>query len=333
MPVGGVGIARHFSRAHARDVYRFNLVTIAAFYRFAPVDDVSAFVRAVRAVCESGDVYGSVLIAAEGVNGTIAGSAAGVAAVLDRLRETPGLSALRVQFSSSTSVPFHRLKVEHKREIVTFRQPGTNPLARVGAYVKPADWNAVLADDDVVVIDARNNFEVELGTFTGAVNPRTTTFTEFAAFCDAHLDPVRTPRVAMFCTGGIRCEKATSYLLDKGFNDVVHLDGGILAYLAQVPAEASRFEGECFVFDQRVSLVHGLVPGSARLCHACYGAVDEAAVSSSVYEQGVSCPRCHGTASAAQLASRRERQKQVVLAEQQQRKHIGEVMPRRAQHG
>ena len=312
---------------------RPDLVTIAALYRFAPIDDVAGLVGAVRAVCEAGAVYGSILIATEGVNGTIAGRADSVEAVLELLRKTPGLSALRVQLSSSSSVPFHRLKVEHKREIVTFRQPGTDPLARVGAYVKPADWNAVLADKDVVVVDARNNFEVELGTFEGAINPRTTTFTEFAAFCDANLDPVRTPRVAMFCTGGIRCEKATSYLLDRGFDDVVHLDGGILAYLAQVPEEQSRFAGECFVFDQRVSLVHGLAEGSARLCHACYGAVDEAALSSSLYEEGVSCPRCHGTASSEQLASRRERQKQVVLAEQRQRKHIGEAMPRRGPGG
>jgi len=310
-----------------------DVVSIAALYRFAPVVDAAALTREVRALCEASAVFGSLLIADEGVNGTIAGPEDAVDTVIARLRAEPGMQALRVQKSSSTSVPFHRLKVEHKREIVTFRQPGTDPRARVGTYVKPADWNAVIAADDVVVIDARNNFEVELGTFVGAENPRTTTFTELAAWVDTHLDPAKHQRVAMFCTGGIRCEKATSYLLDKGFKDVMHLDGGILSYLAQVPAAGSRFVGECFVFDQRVSLVHGLTPGSARLCHACYGAVDEAAVSSSLYEEGVSCPRCHGTASEAQLASRRERQKQMTLAARRHRKHIGEAMPSRGDDG
>ena len=313
---------------------RLDVVSIAAFYRFVAIADPAALTLAVRAVCEAHDVKGSILIAAEGVNGTIAGARSDVDVVFGRLHEA-GIEP-RVQWSSSSLVPFHRCKVEHKKEIVTFRQPGTDPTARVGVYIKPADWNAVVDDPDVILIDARNTFEVEFGTFAGAINPKTTTFTEFAAFLDATLDSAveldtatKPPRVAMFCTGGIRCEKATSYLLDKGFSDVVHLDGGILSYLAQVPEAESRFSGECFVFDQRVSLGHKLVQGAARLCHACYGAVDEAAVTSSDYEEGVSCPRCVGTATSAQLASRRERQKQVVLAAQQQRKHIGDVMPRR----
>ena len=308
-------------------------VTIAALYRFAVIDDVIALRDALRTACVSHGVVGSVLIASEGVNGTIAGTAKGIAVVVEMLRAWPGLSGLRVQYSHAASLPFVRLKIEHKQEIVTFRQPGTDPVVKVGTYVAPGDWNAVIADNDVVVIDARNDFEVELGTFTGAINPRTTAFPELAAWVDSHLDPARDHTVAMFCTGGIRCEKATSYLLDKGFARVLHLDGGILAYLAEVPATSSTFVGECFVFDQRVSVGHGLVPGQARVCHACYRAVDEAACSSPSYEEGVSCPRCVGLASDAQRASRRERQKQVRLAAERHTLHRGATMPARRNGG
>ncbi|HEY1098714.1 MAG TPA: rhodanese-related sulfurtransferase [Myxococcota bacterium] len=308
------------------------MVDVAAFYRFAatplPGDVVVALVDSAHAVASVRGVCGSILIATEGVNGTIAGARDDVDAVLDVLRAQPGLEALRVQWSTAPSMPFHRLKVEKKREIVTFHQPAADPTKQVGTYVTPEDWNAVVDDNDVVVIDARNDFEVALGSFAGAVNPQTTTFTELAAWFDANLDPARDTKVAMFCTGGIRCEKASSYLLDKGFKEVLHLDGGILGYLAKVPEADSRFSGECFVFDQRVSLGHGLAQGTAKVCHACYRAVDEATLQSPLYEEGVSCPACHGQASAERLASRRERQRQVQLAIKDGRKHIGDVMPR-----
>ena len=304
-------------------------VTIAAFYRFAPLAEPVVVRDHLRAFCAARGILGSVLIATEGINGTIAGSAEAVDAFEAEVRSVAGLHDARFQRSAAPSMPFLRLKVEHKAEIVTFHQPQVDPTAVVGRYVPPGEWNALIERDDVVLVDTRNDFEVELGTFQGAINPHTTSFSAFAAWVDTPLDPQRDQHVAMFCTGGIRCEKATSYLLQKGFRDVAHLDGGITAYLSQVPEAESRWQGECFIFDQRTSLGHGLVPGKARVCHACYRAVDEAGLASPDYEEGISCARCIGTATPQQLASRRERQKQVKLAEARRRKHLGEVMPRR----
>jgi UPF0176 protein len=304
-------------------------VTVCAFYRFAPIADPIALRDRLRSLCSQRGIVGSVLIAHEGINGTIAGARDDVDAFEAAIRSTTGLADARMQRSEAPSLPFLRLKVEHKAEIVTFHQPQVDPTAVVGRYVPPAEWNALIERKDVVLVDARNDFEFELGTFQGAINPQTTSFSEFAAWVDTHLDPQRDQHVAMFCTGGIRCEKATSYLLQKGFTDVAHLDGGITAYLSQIPVDESRWQGECFIFDQRTSLGHGLVPGTARVCHACYRAVDEAGLASPHYEEGISCARCVGTATPQQVASRRERQKQVKLAAARQRKHIGDVMPRR----
>ena len=302
-------------------------VAVAAFYRFVVLNDVAGLRERLRETCAAHGVKGSVLLAEEGINGTLAGPPSGMAAVLGWLRGIAGLEALRHKASFADVMPFHRLKVEIKPEIVTFRQPGIDPTVRVGTHIKAADWNALIDDPTVTVVDTRNDFEVQLGTFVGAHNPHTTSFTEFAAWVDEHLDPARDRKVAMFCTGGIRCEKATAYLLNKGFEGVFHLDGGILQYLEDVPATDSRWQGECFVFDQRVSVGHGLVPGRNLVCHACYKPVDEAALSSSQYEVGVSCPRCFGSADEAKLSSRRERQRQVVLAERRRQPHIGGSMP------
>ena len=239
-------------------------IVVSAFYAFAPVADPGAFRDSIAAAAAAHGVRGGVLVASEGVNGTIAGDDVGVAAVLAHIRAAPGFEAMPDRPAVTTSMPFVRLKVELKPEIVTFHQPGIDPTQRVGRYVSPSEWNELLAKNDVVVVDTRNDFEVQLGTFRGALNPQTTAFTEFPRFVDETLATQKHKTVAMFCTGGIRCEKATAYLLQQGFSDVVHLQGGILRYLAEVNEADSRFDGRCFVFDARVSVGHGLVPGGAR---------------------------------------------------------------------
>lgn len=287
---------------------------VAAFYQFARLDDLVDLKLRLKAVCEAQDVRGIIVLAGEGINATIAGSRTGVDAVLSWLRAQPALADLSHKEGVSEGLPFHRLKIDLKSEIVTFRQPGVDPTRQVGVYVKPLAWNALIADPDVVVVDTRNDFEVAVGTFEGAINPHTSSFSEFPAFVSEHLDPKRHQKVAMFCTGGIRCEKASAWLLSQGFSEVFHLEGGILKYLEEIPAAESRWRGECFVFDRRVTVGHQLVVGRFKGCHACYRPVDEMAQASPLYEEGVSCPRCHGTQTARKLKSLRDRQKQMVLA-------------------
>ncbi|MEN3746330.1 rhodanese-related sulfurtransferase [Sphingomonas sp. HF-S3] len=248
-------------------------IQVAALYQFTPVEDPSALRAQLQPLCDDLGLRGTLLIAPEGLNGTIAGDDAAIAAILAHLRALPGCADLDVKLSRAPAMPFDRMKVRLKREIVTMGQPDIDPLTDVGHYVDPADWNALIEAPDTIVIDTRNAYEVALGSFQGAIDPHTRSFREFPdwfrAFRKAREADGPMPRVAMFCTGGIRCEKSTAFLKAEGLDDVYHLKGGILAYLEQVPAADSRWEGECFVFDQRVTVKHGVEPGERRLCPAC----------------------------------------------------------------
>lgn len=244
-------------------------VTVTAFYKFVSIADPSALREALLAVANAQEIKGTMLLAPEGINATIAGPDAGIRHMLAWLRRDPRFADLVSKESYADEIPFGRFKVRLKREIVTLRRPEADPSQRVGTYVKPEDWNALIADPGVVVIDTRNAYEVAIGTFEGAVDPETRAFGEFPDFVTAKLDPAKHKRVAMFCTGGIRCEKASSYMLSQGFTEVYHLEGGILKYLEAVPPEESLWRGECFVFDERVALEHGVKPGTHIMCESC----------------------------------------------------------------
>ncbi len=235
-------------------------IVIIAFYKFAPLPDFAALQTPLLATCQAQGIYGSILLAEEGINGTVAGTRAGIDHLLAYLRADDRLRDLEAKESYAAFLPFARMKVRLKKEIVTLGVAGIDPNQEVGDYVAPQDWNTLISDPDVLLIDTRNNFEVEMGTFAGAVNPQTASFGEFPAYVQEHLNPQQHKKIAMFCTGGIRCEKATAYLLSQGFESVYHLKGGILSYLEQISPEESLWEGECFVFDERVSLAHGLKP-------------------------------------------------------------------------
>jgi UPF0176 protein len=290
------------------------MVTVAALYHFTRFADPAALRGPLLELCLAQGVKGSLLLAQEGVNGTIAGPRDGIDAVLAHLRALPGCAALEHKESFADVPPFGRMKVKLKREIVTMGQPDVDPLARVGSYIQPADWNALIAEPDVVLIDTRNDYEVGIGTFSGAVDPDIRSFREFPQWWEAHRDEFRGKRVAMFCTGGIRCEKSTNYLLGQGVNEVFHLKGGILKYLEEVPAEASAWQGECYVFDGRVSVGHGLVPGDYDSCHACRRPISQADKQRPEYERGACCHQCAGEYSAADRDRFRERQRQLDLA-------------------
>ena len=266
---------------------------------------------------------GSLLLAPEGINGTIAGPDEGIAAVIAHIRALPGCADLEWKESSAESMPFGRMKVRLKREIVTMGQPEVDPLAAVGRYVEPANWNALISAPDVAVIDTRNDYEVAIGTFEGAVDPGIATFRDFPAWWEANRARFEGKRIAMFCTGGIRCEKSTSYLIGQGAAEVFHLRGGILKYLEEVPPEDSLWHGECFVFDQRVALGHGLEQGSHAMCHACRRPVSRADRASASFEEGVSCPHCLGEFSDDDRARFRERQRQVGIAARRGEPHLG----------
>ena len=308
---------------------------MAALYRFTPFADFAALRDPLDQVCRDNGIRGTLLLAHEGINGTIAGSDAGIAAVLDHIRALPDCADLDVKFSRASAMPFHRMKVRLKREIVTMGEPEVDPLAVVGTYVEPQDWNALIADPDTIVIDTRNDYEVAVGTFEGAIDPKTATFRDFPAWFRAERDRLmaesaaaaagRTPRVAMFCTGGIRCEKSTAFLKQEGIDEVYHLKGGILKYLETVPEDESLWRGECFVFDQRVTIGHGLVEGSHVLCHACRRPVSAEDAASPLYEEGVCCPACHSERTDEQRASYRERHRQEMLAATRGVAHVGAV--------
>jgi UPF0176 protein len=301
-------------------------VCVAALYRFAPLADHAAIRAPLLELCESKGVKGTLLLAHEGVNGTIAGTDAGIAAVVGHIRAIPGCEGLDVKYSRAPEMPFHRMKVRLKREIVTMGEPEIDPLASVGHYVAPADWNALISDPETIVIDTRNDYEVAAGTFAGAIDPETRSFREFPQWFRDRREELLgkgVKRVAMFCTGGIRCEKSTAFLKGEGIEEVYHLKGGILKYLETVPAKDSLWQGECFVFDRRVTVGHGLVPGKYELCHACRRPLSEADRASPLYEAGVSCPACHAERSEEQRAGYRERQRQEMLAARRGVAHVG----------
>ena len=284
----------------------------AAFYRFVDLADCAAFKAPLQALCDAEQVKGLVLLAPEGINSTIAGPAQGVHAVLAWLRSQAPFAPLQHKESWSDKAPFRRMRVRVKKEIVTMGVPDLPPASQAGHYVSAQDWNALIADPDVLLVDTRNDYEVELGTFDRAINPRIQSFAQLPDWLQAQglLNPAQPRKVAMFCTGGIRCEKSTALLRAHGLQEVYHLEGGILKYLETVAPEASRWQGECFVFDERVSVAHGVQTGSHQLCRCCRQPLPPGALASPQYEPGVSCPRCFALSSETQKKSARERQKQ-----------------------
>ena len=291
------------------------MYTIAALYHFTRFEDPGALKPALLELCLAQDVKGTLLLAKEGMNGTIAGPRAGIDAVIAHLRGLPGCADLEWKEATSETPPFPRMKVRVKREIVTMGQPDVDPASKVGHYVDPKDWNELIQSPDVAVIDMRNDYEVAIGTFEGAVDPKTKSFGEFPEWWEQNKDRFHNKRIAMFCTGGIRCEKSTNYLLGKGVEDVFHLKGGILKYLEEVPEEESTWEGECFVFDARVSVGHGLKEGPHLLCHGCRQPILPEDMKRPEYEHGVSCHHCFDKTSDWDKDRFRERQKQIRLAE------------------
>ena len=303
-------------------------IRVVALYRFTPFADVATLRDRLAAACDAQRVRGTLLFAPEGINGTIAGGDVAIDRVLAAIRALPGCATLDVRESRAAAMPFHRMKVRLKREIVTMGRPDIDPTA-TGRYVEPTAWNALIGRDDTIVIDTRNDYEVAIGSFAGAIDPATRHFRDFPAWFVAHRDELMAgdtpPRVAMFCTGGIRCEKATAFLKAQGVDEVYHLKGGILGYLDAVPAAESRWQGECFVFDQRVAVGQALAPGSYGLCHACRMPVGAEERASPLYRDGVSCPACHADRSDQQRAGYAERHRQTRLAEARGEEHVGAI--------
>lgn len=323
-------------------------IVVVALYKFAELPDYREMQPRLQEFCIARKINGTILLAAEGINGTVAGSRPGIDALLKYLRADArladmehkesyvdtlpfdrmsfdGMSFDRMSFDrmSFDRMPFDRMKVRLKKEIVTLGVAGVDPNKKVGIYVAPENWNALIADPDVILIDTRNAYEYDIGTFQGARNPHTTTFRQFPAYIKNNLDPAKHKKIAMFCTGGIRCEKASSFMLEQGFEEVYHLQGGILKYLESVPAEQSQWQGECFVFDQRVAVGQGLARGTHEQCYACRHPVSPAEKASPQFQDGLSCPHCFDSLSEQTRARVAERQKQVVLAKKRGQKHIG----------
>ena len=298
-------------------------LVVAAVYKFVKLEDCAAMRTPLLARCDALGITGTLLLAEEGINGTIAGTRSGIDKILAYLRSDPRLADMEHKESAADQPPFYRMKVKLKKEIVTMGVPGIVPTELVGHYVKPEDWNALINDPDVLLIDTRNDYEVDVGTFKGALDPRITTFREFPEYVKKNIDPQQKPRVAMFCTGGIRCEKASAYMLQQGFPEVYHLQGGILKYLENVPAEESLWQGECFVFDQRVAVGQGLTPGHYELCYGCSRPITAEEKTSPKYQAGVSCPHCYDSLTPEKRSAALERQKQVTLAAERGEQHIG----------
>lgn len=299
---------------------------VMALYKFADLPDAAELQPRIAKFCCARGIRGTLILAPEGINGTVAGSAEAIDALhrylLDDAAFAGRLHGAEIKFSTAAAMPFRRMKVRLKSEIVTLRAPEANPARQVGTYVDPQDWNALITRNDVVLVDTRNDYEVGLGTFARAIDPKTQNFTQFKDYVAQNLDPKRDRKVAMFCTGGIRCEKASSYLLAQGFEEVFHLKGGILAYLETVSENESRWQGECFVFDERVSVRHGLVEGEATLCRACRHPLMPGDRADPRYVEGVACPYCEGDE--RKQAAAAERQRQVELAEARGTAHLGD---------
>ncbi len=298
-------------------------IVIAALYHFVILEDYPQLRQSLLAVMLKNSIKGTLLLAREGINGTVAGSQASIDALFEWFKLDSRLAEVRYKVSYDEVMPFNRTRVKLKKEIVTMGVEGIDPRHVVGTYVKPEAWNALISDPDVTLIDTRNGYEVEIGTFKHAVNPNTDTFRQFPAYVKEKMDPAKQKKVAMFCTGGIRCEKSTAYLKEQGFDEVYHLQGGILKYLEAVPEEESLWEGECFVFDKRVSVTHALERGQYDQCHACRLPITEEDKQSEQYVQGVSCHHCYDKTTDTQRERFREREKQVQLAKARGQKHIG----------
>jgi len=301
----------------------------AALYKFVSLPNFKDLQPAILEACKANQIKGTLLLAEEGINGTIAGLPDDIHNILNYLRTDPlfegKFADLEHKESYADEHPFYRMKVKLKKEIVTLGVPGVSPTKKVGTYVKPEDWNALISDPDVVLIDTRNDYEVDIGTFKGAIDPKTTTFREFPEYVAEHFDKTKHKKVAMFCTGGIRCEKASSYMMDQGFEEVYHLQGGILKYLETIPESESMWEGECFVFDQRVAVKHNLEVGEFDQCYACRHPLSPEEMKSAQYEAGISCPHCYDKVSEEKRTRLKERQKQIQLAKQRGAAHIGEA--------
>jgi UPF0176 protein len=300
-------------------------IIVCALYKFVSLDDYQALRAPLLDTLQNNEVRGTLLLASEGINGTVAGTREGIDALLDWLRRVPQLANLDYKESLTGTPPFKRTRVKLKKEIVTMGVQGIDPKRVVGTYVDPRDWNALISDPEVLLVDTRNDYEVQVGTFRNAVNPGTGTFREFPHYVKHQLDPKKHKKVAMFCTGGIRCEKSTAFLKEQGFDQVFHLKGGILKYLEEVPEEETLWEGECFVFDERVTVDHQLQAGHYHQCHACRLPITAADKASDKFRQGVSCPHCHDQLTATQKTRFQERQKQMELARQRGEAHMGDA--------
>ena len=297
--------------------------TVSALYKFTSLPDYTKLRGPLQDMCDLLGLKGTLLLAEEGLNGTVAGSENASAELMEFLRADPRLADLDIKYSTAEEMPFYRMKVRLKREIVTMGVDGVDPNKTVGTYVDPSDWNALITDPDTILIDTRNDYEVGIGTFKGAVNPETKTFREFPDWVEANRGKINKPKVAMFCTGGIRCEKASSFMLENGFDDVYHLKGGILKYLETQAEAESLWEGDCFVFDQRVAVGHGLEESEYDQCFACRRPITEDDKSRAEYVKGVSCHHCFEEMSETQKSSFAERQKQIALAKARGEVHIG----------
>lgn len=306
-----------------------NPIVVAALYKFVSLPDYQDIAPRLKNYCDQMDIKGTLLLAEEGINGTVSGTRAAIDGLVDFLTADERFVGLSYKESFYDDQPFYRMKVKLKKEIVTMGVNGIDPQKIVGTYVKPRDWNQLISDPDVLVIDTRNSYEYNIGTFERAIDPQTETFRQFPAYVAQNLDPAKHKKVAMFCTGGIRCEKSTAYLKEQGFEEVYHLEGGILKYLEEVPEEESLWRGECFVFDNRVAVNHKLEKGNYDQCHGCRYPITEADKQSDKYMPGVSCPLCYEKLTDEQKVRFAERQRQILLAKERNEPHIGALPPMR----
>ncbi|BAZ02004.1 rhodanese domain-containing protein [Tolypothrix tenuis PCC 7101] len=290
-----------------------NLQVVVALYKFVSLPDFAEKRESLLSYCQQQGIKGTILLAEEGINGTIAGSRQAIDAVLEFLRSDPRLTDIEYKESYATTPPFERMKVRLKSEIVTLGLPEVDPNEKVGIYVDPKEWNQLISDPEVTVIDTRNDYEVNIGTFTRAQNPQTQIFREFPEYVRQNLDPEKHKKVALFCTGGIRCEKASSFMLSQGFAEVYHLKGGILKYLEEVPTEESLWQGECFVFDERIAVRHGLEEGTYDMCESCGRPISEADKASPKYEEGITCPYCFDDLTEEKRVRQQEKRRQFLL--------------------